>query len=450
MTITLLEDKLADLERAGIAARIVSQFREHIETAEAPGLQDISAFRMADTWGMSRAEILEAFLYGTRLGIFDLSWNIRCPSCKGFTEHSAHLNLLPSQSHCEYCNIDIRANFDDEVEVIFRVNDNIRHVETVTWDELAQYWDWLELVTLVPVAQGMSEAVDVTIKSGTYYFPGVILLVDKFAAGATPSAAAQTLALVCDNKICYRADSRRYHPGALRLSITNQATRDVKVPMLRRKQYPWTSAAQIASTQSFRDLFSAELISADETFAIRSLVIVFTDIKGSTALYERLGDSDAYYLVKKHFKILTQVVKKYGGAVVKTIGDAVMATFMVSADAVRALFEMQTAFEIFNAQKNIKDDIIIKVGAHRGACIAVTSNERLDYFGRTVNIAARVQGLSTGADIVLSQFLFAEPEVRAIVDDSAWQQRHFKSALRGIARDYELVHLTLSATGAEG
>ncbi|HEY84800.1 MAG TPA: adenylate/guanylate cyclase domain-containing protein, partial [Chloroflexi bacterium] len=232
-----------------------------------------------------------------------------------------------------------------------------------------------------------------------------------------------------------------FHSGPLTLKVTNHSEAPVDLTLAYRKEYPWTSAAQIASTQSFRDLFSTELISTDETFSIRNLVIVFTDIKGSTALYERLGDSDAYFLVKEHFKILTQRVRKHNGAVVKTIGDAVMATFMVSADAIEALFDMQQAFDEFNAREQTRDDIIIKVGAHRGPCIAVTSNDRLDYFGRTVNIAARVQGLSSGQDIVFTKSFYDEPPVQEIVDSNAWQARHFQAALRGIEDRLDIVHL---------
>ena len=142
-----------------------------------------------------------------------------------------------------------------------------------------------------------------------------------------------------------------------------------------------------------------------------------------------------------YFKILIQQVREHDGAVVKTIGDAVMATFLVSKDAIEALFDVQTAFAAFNAREQTRDDIIIKIGAHRGPCIAVTSNDRLDYFGRTVNVASRVQGLSSGRDIVFSRSFYDEPEVRGVVDGSGWQISHFAVRLRGIDDLYDVVHL---------
>jgi class 3 adenylate cyclase len=433
----LLLEKLGTLQQVGISSTITENIRAHIETADPPGLQNISAFRMAEEWGMPRQEVLEAFLYGTRLGLFDLTWTIRCPSCKGLASQTDRLVQLASDTHCEYCDIDIRASFDQDVEVTFRVNDNIRQVEEVSWFELINYWGEMDRSAQFTLAPGEHQTHQVTVTPGTWYVAGIPLTVED-----APTSQGQTFGVIFEDADVTVSKEAGYHPGSLTLALTNQAIEPIQVSFWYRKTYPWTSAAEVAATQSFRDLFSSELISADETFSIRSQVIVFTDIKGSTALYERLGDSDAYYLVKEHFKILTQQVKAHRGAIVKTIGDAVMATFLVSQDAIEALFAMQEAFNAFNAQENVKDEIVIKVGAHRGPCIAVNSNDLLDYFGHTVNIASRVQGLSQGRDIMVTRSFFDEPSVRAAIDASGWRARHFQAVLRGIEDHYDLVHLT--------
>ncbi len=437
---TVLEDKLSDLQKTGVAPAILAKMGEYIESALPPRLQQMSAYRMADEWQLPRMDVLTAFLYGTRVGLFDLEWNIHCPSCTGVTAQSLHLMHLKSESHCDYCKIQIDASFDQSVEVTFKVNDNVRKIETAGYEELLKHWDYSDFLGHFEVAPGETREIPMEFAAGHYYvgYPPVIV-----AEGTVDGP--QTLDVVWDGKDWNRKDKSLRYPGPCVIRAENLADQPTTLYCFRRKQYPWTSAAEIASLQNFRDLFSSELISADETFAIRNLFIVFTDIKGSTALYERLGDSDAYYLVKEHFRILTDVVRKHNGAVVKTIGDAVMATFMVSSDAVRALLAMQAAFEAFDVQEKIPEGhIIIKVGGHRGPCIAVNSNDRLDYFGRTVNIAARVQGLSTGRDIMLTRSFYDEPAVRDIVDGSDWQVRHFKTELRGIENQYELVHLTPS------
>lgn len=439
MNHAVLEEKLVGLHEFGVKPEVVSAIRTYIENAAPPRLQQMSAYRMADEWELPRDEVLAAFLYGTRLGLFDLEWNVHCPSCTGVVNRAAHLEHLRSAAHCDFCQIHIDASFDRSVEVTFKVNDDVRKVEPADYEALARHWNYLELLGRFEIPAEETLDIPVQFQTGNYYigYPPVIV------AEGEPPARPQGLTVFWDGQSWHRADRDVRYPGPCLIRAENRSQRPATLHFIRVRPYPWTSAAEITALQNFRDLFSSELISPDETFAIRNLVIVFTDIKGSTALYERLGDSDAYYLVKEHFRIMREVVGTHHGAVVKTIGDAVMATFMVSTDAINALFAMQDAFETYTVQEKIPEGhIIIKVGAHRGPCIAVNSNDRLDYFGRTVNIAARVQGLSTGRDIMLTRSFYEEPPVKAIVNQSGWQLRHFNAELRGIESRYDLLHIT--------
>jgi class 3 adenylate cyclase len=110
-------------------------------------------------------------------------------------------------------------------------------------------------------------------------------------------------------------------------------------------------------------------------------------------------------------------VRAQNGGIVKTIGDAVMAAFSDPADAVRAALAIQGNVAQFNRKHGLADadGLVIKLGLHGGPCIVVTLNERLDYFGSTVNLAARLQGQSRGADIVLSRALADDPAVAAML-----------------------------------
>ena len=166
--------------------------------------------------------------------------------------------------------------------------------------------------------------------------------------------------------------------------------------------------------QSFRDLFSDQVLRPGDEVGIDQVSLLFTDLKGSTALYERIGDAAAYNLVRHHFAFLAEIVRLEDGAIVKTIGDAVMAVFRDPGAAMRAALAIQARIADFNAERG-DGGIVIKVGLHAGPCIAVTLNDRLDYFGTTVNLAARLQQQSGGGDIVLSETLAADPEVEALI-----------------------------------
>src|SRR5438046_9270165 len=84
---------------------------------------------------------------------------------------------------------------------------------------------------------------------------------------------------------------------------------------------------RLLTNQTYRDIYRTDTLDVDQRLKITSLSFLFTDLKGSTELYERVGDLVAYDLVRAHFRILNEIVAAESGAVVKTIGDAVMATF---------------------------------------------------------------------------------------------------------------------------
>jgi class 3 adenylate cyclase len=172
------------------------------------------------------------------------------------------------------------------------------------------------------------------------------------------------------------------------------------------------SGKRLLTNQTFRDLFRSEVVQSPEGIGVRDITFLFTDLKGSTALYDVIGDPTAYYLVRQHFDTLGRVIADHSGAIVKTIGDAVMATFMNPVDAMRAAIDMLKEIETFN--RGISQQLILKIGIHRGHSIVVTLNDRLDYFGQTVNIASRVQGLAGAGEIYVSQDIYDYPGVQDI------------------------------------
>jgi class 3 adenylate cyclase len=175
------------------------------------------------------------------------------------------------------------------------------------------------------------------------------------------------------------------------------------------------TADRLTALQAFRDLFSEDVLRPGDEVAVGRIALLFSDLKGSTALYQSIGDASAYQLVRDHFAVLAKVIRDHEGAIVKTIGDAVMAAFVSPAQAVAAAMDIQGQIGGFNTASPGRPDIVIKLGIHTGPSIAVTLNDRLDYFGSTVNMAARLQGESQGGEIVLSPEIAADPAVEQVL-----------------------------------
>ncbi|MDB5606407.1 MAG: adenylate cyclase, partial [Bradyrhizobium sp.] len=255
-----------------------------------------------------------------------------------------------------------------------------------------------------------------------------------------PTKERQQLSLMY-NKIQAPVGTMTLRPGPLRLSLDNQT--DVRVlpsvfvaadalHHLIGKRKPFLTAKRMLTNQTFRDVYKADNLNIDQRLKITSLTFLFTDLKGSTALYERVGDLAAFDLVRAHFHALLEIISSEKGAVVKTIGDAVMATFVKPEHALAAGLRIRAAMETLNTERGTRD-LVVKIGIHEGPCLAVMLNERQDYFGQTVNIAARVQGLSTSQAIHITGPVIDAPAVAAILDKEAITPIQKQAALRGIA-----------------
>jgi class 3 adenylate cyclase len=255
-----------------------------------------------------------------------------------------------------------------------------------------------------------------------------------------PTTECQELALLY-NKGHPPTGSTTLRPGPLQLSLDNQAgVRTLPTVFiagdalhdLLGKRRPFLTAKRMLSNQTFRDVFKADNLNIDQRLKITSLTFLFTDLKGSTALYERVGDLAAFDLVRAHFHALLEIISSEKGAVVKTIGDAVMATFIRPEHAIVAGLRMRAAMDALNAERGT-GDLVVKIGIHEGPCLAVMLNERQDYFGQTVNIAARVQGLSTSQAIHITGPVIDAPAVAALLEKRAITPIQKHAALRGIA-----------------
>jgi class 3 adenylate cyclase len=168
-----------------------------------------------------------------------------------------------------------------------------------------------------------------------------------------------------------------------------------------------STAADVTALQVFRDLFATEVVRPGEEISIGSVTLMFTDLRDSTRMYRSIGDASAFGRVREHFEILEKYVAEEGGAIVKTMGDAVMATFRHPIDALKAVWKAQS--EIAERGNPM---LWLKVGLHKGPCIVVNQNERLDYFGSTVNITARLPNFSQGGELILSEAFHEDPEIQ--------------------------------------
>jgi class 3 adenylate cyclase len=444
------------------AAPDAAEAIEHlVEGAPDRDLNRVNVLALAGRIGVDEERLIAAFLHAARLGLFELSWNILCPGCGGVLDASATLKSFNRDEYaCGLCAAGYEPTLDEMIEVTFTVSPRIRRIaahdphQLPIWEYCRQVF-WSSGVDLPPDFESIIE--EITLDSLelpvgekailSLQLPAEFLIVfDPVTHGTQfldvkgePTRERQALTLVF-NKVKAPTGKMELRPGPLRITLENRTDTRVlpaiwvagdKLHDLLGRRKPFLTAKRLLTNQTFRDIYRTDTLDVDQRLKITSLTFLFTDLKGSTALYERVGDLVAFDLVRAHFRVLTEIIASEAGAVVKTIGDAVMATFPTPDRALAAALRMRAAMRKLNEARG-SEDLLVKIGIHEGPCLAVTLNDRQDYFGQTVNIAARVQNLAMSSSIFATGPVIVNPLSVGILDTAGLEPLPRDAALRGI------------------
>lgn len=463
----LLDEKLAALEKARTwSPRVVSKLESLIRADDDFALFRVNPIAFAAEKNVVETECIDLFLHAAKIGLFELNWNLLCPFCGGIVTSFASLKTVHSHFFCSMCREGTDASLDDFIQVSFSVSPRIRAIAAHDPESLSvqdyHFKYRFSREGRLPGGPRFIEAILRMLKHLSYLAPGEkkkirVELAPGLIMGHDLLNDAGFLYDVADKAaqgvqaVSVRFSGAKVEPGqgsvlsgAAEFEVENVSPK--KNPLLLiafppghvnspLEFDPYLSGKRLLSTQTFRDLFRAEVIEGEEGIGVRDLTFLFTDLKGSTDLYERIGDLKAFALVRQHFDTLGKVVSGNRGAIVKTIGDAVMATFLNPEDAIRAATGMIKEVQDFNSGPEGKR-IILKIGVHKGASIAVTLNERLDYFGQSVNIAARVQGLADAEEIYVTEDVYAFPGVRDLLGRYRVTPR--KARLKGVQDEMQV------------
>ena len=317
----------------------------------------VNPLAFAAKHGLDEETTIAAFLHASRLGIFELSWNVLCPGCGGVLEAGATLkNINRDEYDCGLCAAGYEPTLDEMVEVTFTVSPRVRRIAAHSPDTLSEveYYRQIFWSSGVDLPETLGESLAEFTVDSIELAPGekavlsvqlpkdFVIVFDPVSHGTQfidvkgePTHERQTLSMVF-NKVKAPAGTMEMRPGPLRVTLENRTDRRVLPALwiagdplhhLLGKRRPFLTAKRLLTNQTFRDIYRTDTLDVDQRLKITSLTFLFTDLKGSTALYERVGDLVAYDLVRQHFHVLTEIVAAEAGAIVKTIGDAVMATF---------------------------------------------------------------------------------------------------------------------------
>jgi len=434
-----------------------------VQGGDDAALNRVNVLDFAQQHGLAMEKALDAFLHASRLGLFEMQWNILCPGCGGVLNSNATLQTVHQQDYaCAICAAGYEPSLDEMVEVCFTVSPRVRKIAAHSphtmpiWDYVRQMY-WASGLDLPPIPQfedlmrrvildwaelGPGEKASMSVQLPE----GFVIIFEPVAHSAVfleisgePTQERQELGVVF-NRVQPPTGKYQMRPGPLRLTLENRTDTRVlpalyvtgtELHAMLRKRRAFLTGKRLLTHQTFRDLFGAETLTVDQRLKITNMTFVFTDLKASTELYERVGDLTAYELVKAHFGVLGDAVTRESGAVVKTIGDAVMASFPSSDRGMAAVLSMRKAMQRLNEERG-REDLLLKIGIHEGPCLAVTLNDRQDYFGQTVNIASRVQNLAVSHAIFATASVVDDPQSSKLLATAGLKTLPQRAALDGI------------------
>jgi class 3 adenylate cyclase len=416
-----LRESLPEAQRA-LADRLVA----HVRDATDHELVRLRPFELARLWGADRGETLTVCLAAVLAGLLEMSWELVCPSCRTGAGRAPTLADVAETGHCQLCDLTFGVELDRAVEATFSPAPGVRAVDG------GPYCIAGPARTPHVVAQGIAQTgKELVLRAAPE--PGRYRLFARGGAVAAVEAVAGAPAEVAA-RLGDRVEPERLEVapgGAVRVTMSGGPDRHVKL-----ERSEWASSAatghHVSMNPLFRRQFSGELLRPGVALKVGRAALLFSDLTASTALYHHAGDGAAFGLVQDHFELLRGIIERRGGTLVKTIGDAVMAAFLDDREALGAAVEMQRAWPPFRGGHAHCDDVWLKLGVYAGPTYAVTANGLLDYFGQSVNIAARLQAAAEPAEIVVPDELATRAEREGWLGDARVTGR-FEARLKGLA-----------------
>jgi class 3 adenylate cyclase len=441
---------------------VVDMLERMVRHAPDHALNKINALDLAASQGVGEEQLIAALLKAVGLGIFEMTWNVMCPSCAGVLSANRSLKTLDREQYsCAFCAAGYETTLDNLVEVIFTVSPRVRKIAAHNPDQLSVteyyrqiFWSsaidlpadldkLLREVTLetVDLPPGERAILSLHLPKGTLIvFDPVTHAAQFLEVSGDEAKERQNLSMIF-NKVQAPVETVALRPGSLRMAFENRTESRVLPTVwvanpalddLLKRRKPVLTAKRLLTNQTFRDIHRTDTLAIGQRLKILSLTFLFSDLKDSTELYERVGDLVAFDLVNEHFRLLQEIIASERGAVVKTIGDAIMATFETPDRAIAAALRMREAMSDLGAERQ-HQSLRLKMGIHEGSCLAVTLNAQQDYFGQTVNIASRVQGIAASRSIVVTEQVVENAQARALLESNGLKPVPRRVALSGIA-----------------
>ena len=423
----LLDRLLSAISEQGVEPEVVERLGVYLAEAPAQAVARIRPLALARHLDLDPDAVVDACLRAARSGLLILLWDILCPVCRIPTQIRDTLKALRDHDHCEACGLDFAVDFARSVELIFRADPSIRDTELATYCVGGPAHS-PHVVAQVRVAPGEAFELPLGLPEGSYRIrgPGLPYVLDLRVADREG-----VRRLDMDLAGGPSADTPRVLlAGGQAIVLKNSTALEVVARVERAiSRDDALTAARAAALATFRELFPGETLAPGQLVGIEAVSLLRAEPAGAGESYERLGDARAFGLLHESFRRIEAAVRSQGGAVVKAVGDGLLATFPNPRAAAFAAFEAAAAIAEPDADRGAEASpspmvsqpagslgrLQLRAAVHHGPAMVATINDQLDYFGLTVAQSAALLATAGPGELAFTPTVASDPAIAAFL-----------------------------------
>lgn len=398
-----LSERLEHLTQRRIDPAVVGTLRQFLEFASDPEVARIRPLVFAERFELPPKDVIDACLFAAKEGILTLLWDILCPSCRIPADVQETLATLKDHGYCPSCDLRYEIDFAKSVELIFRSHPEIRKAETRTYCIGGPAFS-AHVVAQTRLMPGERFEMELMLPEGSYRLRGPQL---PFAVDMRVSAATGVTRFEIP---LHRPPLPNSVPTLRRgnqvLALFNNTTRELQVRLERTADRSMAlTAAAAASIPVFREMFPHEVLAPGQIVSVTNITLLMAEICGATELYQSLGDGPAFGKIRTRLLQVDQTIRSHGGAIVKIVGDGILATFQNSESALEAITALLTS---------ANETLPLRMALHRSSALVTTLNDRLDYFGEALHLLRTMLHMAEANEIILTASCLPTGAVGAI------------------------------------
>ncbi len=341
--------------------------RDYFLTGDPLELDRIHVKKVSRELNYPIANVIEECVAMVRKGDMSISWDVVCPHCRGVRATNSLLSSLQEENKCDPCGVTFNLETKEAVEVVFHLSPGFREIPKLVYCA-AEPAKKKHIKLIQEVKPGEIKEFSLDLPTGRYRL------------------------------------RRKDHASKMINAGENQLDIKLSEPGLYTLEEAWwfddrLLVGEALSDPSIRHLISEDHLNIGLKLNVGTQVILFTDIVGSTPFYQQVGDAVALQIVQTHYQEVAKIIEAHGGAVVKFIGDAVMAAYPSLERAMESAIAIHKSFDGSRKEFPIK----LRASLHEGNVLCANLNVGVDYFGSTVNRSAKIQKYADSMEIAVTE-----------------------------------------------